>query len=54
MDYDKIIAHKIGLLKEAYKGFKEKEKSQLLHKFKADYHWMEEYSDFYGAERNIS
>lgn len=46
VDYDKIIAHKIGLLKEAYKGFKEKEKSQLLHKFKADYHWMEEYSVF--------
>jgi 4-alpha-glucanotransferase len=46
VDYDKIIAQKVALLKEAYKSFKSTADKNCLEEFKAQHHWVDEYSIF--------
>lgn len=46
VDYDKIIAGKIKVLKECYKFFKENHDVHEMDKFKKVHHWLEEYSVF--------
>lgn len=46
VDYDKIIAGKIKVLKECYKSFKQKHDTHEMDKFKKVHHWLEEYSVF--------
>lgn len=46
VDYDKIIRHKVQLLKSAYKVFLEIHDATEMKSFKKAHHWIEEYSLF--------
>jgi len=46
VDYDKIIAQKIELLKKCYLSFKSMENYKELKSFKEAHHWLDEYSVF--------
>lgn len=46
VDYDKIIAHKIQLLRQCYEAFKISYTKTDMMTFKEDHHWIEEYSLF--------
>jgi starch phosphorylase len=46
VDYDKIIAHKIQILKICYGNFAKRQEGHRLDQFKKHHHWIEEYSVF--------
>ncbi len=46
IDYDKIIANKVALLKECYKTFKATHDTSEMDTFKQAHHWIDEYSLF--------
>lgn len=46
VDYDKIIAQKVMLLKECYQSFKATHDTSEMDAFKKEHHWIDEYSVF--------